>query len=284
MLADPRLARDVPAREFPDLAAAASEKWAHYWRKWPLAHLAGAGDGARRAEPLFRLEGDRIEPSFVIDDALGDVFDAMVAEIIEYRLASYVLNKETSTTRSWSCRLTFTDGHPAIRLDRRQYPDLPEGTLSFVADGIDFDASFSKGAIATASRRDSTGNALPGLLRGWFGPSAGHPGTSHRVSIEQVEGTLLIQPDHSADAEVPIDYVPLFGDYTVAAVQERKRLGLIMPRRKSRSEGLRDKCLRRRRTSCASPTAIRWTADPTPLGTAIPCSSNGLLAARPATT
>jgi SOS-response transcriptional repressor LexA len=216
MLADPRLARDVPAREFPDLAAAASEKWAHYWRKWPLAHLAGAGDGARRAEPLFRLEGDRIEPSFVIDDALGDVFDAMVAEIIEYRLASYVLNKETSTTRSWSCRLTFTDGHPAIRLDRRQYPDLPEGTLSFVADGIDFDASFSKGAIATASRRDSTGNALPGLLRGWFGPSAGHPGTSHRVSIEQVEGTLLIQPDHSADAEVPIDYVPLFGDYTVA--------------------------------------------------------------------
>lgn len=216
MLADPRLARDVPAREFPSLAEAASDKWAHYWRKWPLAHLAGSGDGARRTEALFRLEGDRIEPSFTVDDALGEVFDAMVAEVIEYRLASYVLNKDKSTTRSWTCRLTFTDGHPAIRLDRRQYPDLPEGPLSFVADGTEYEASFSKGLVATATRQDSGGNALPALLRGWFGPSAGHPGTSHRVSIEQVEGTLLIKPDRSDDAELLIDYVPLFGDYTVA--------------------------------------------------------------------
>jgi SOS-response transcriptional repressor LexA len=103
-----------------------------------------------------------------------------------------------------------------IRLDRRQHPDLPEGNLSFVAEGIEFEASFAKGGIAAATRHDSAGNALPGLLRGWFGPSAGHPGTSHRVSIDQVDGTLLMQPDRSAHAEVPIDYVPLFGDYTVA--------------------------------------------------------------------
>lgn len=216
MLADPRLARDVPAGEFPDLAAAAEDKWAHYWRKWPLAHLSGVGDSARRTDALFRLTDDRIEPRFAIDDELGDVFDAMVAEIIEYRLATYVLNKEAATTRSWSCRLTFSDGHPTIRLDRRQHPDLPDGRVSFVADGIEFEAAFAKGAVAAATRADSTGNALPGLLRGWFGPSAGHPGTSHRVSIEQVDGALLIQPDRSAHAEVPIDYVPLFGDYTVA--------------------------------------------------------------------
>lgn len=216
MLTDPRLARDVPAREFPDLATAAEDKWAHYWRKWPLSHLSGVSDSARQTNALFRLDGIRIEPSFVIDDALGDVFDAMVAEIIEYRLASYVLNKEKATTRSWSCRLTFTDGHPAIRLDRRQHPDLPEGKVPFIAEGIEFEASFAKGAIAAATRADSAGNALPGLLRGWFGPSAGHPGTSHRVAIEQVDGTLLIQPDRSAHDDVPIDYVPLFGDYTVA--------------------------------------------------------------------
>ncbi|OBA95582.1 restriction endonuclease subunit R [Mycolicibacterium fortuitum] len=216
MLADPRLARDVPVREFPDLDAAASDKWAQYWRKWPLAHLSGAGDSARRTDPLFRLSDKQIEPTFTIDDELGDVFDAMVAELIEYRLASYVLNKEAAATKTWSCRLTFSDGHPVIRLDRRQHPDLPEGTVPFVADGVEYAASFAKGAIAVASRADASGNALPGLLRGWFGPSAGHPGTSHRVLLEQMDGAFLVRPDDSARADVQIDYVPLFGDYTVA--------------------------------------------------------------------
>lgn len=216
ILEDPRLMRDVPVREFPDLEAAVSDKWAHYWRKWPLAHLSGTGDSARRTDPLFRLTDTRIEPTFTIDDELGDVFDAMVAELIEYRLASYVLNKEPAATKSWSCRLTFSDGHPVIRLDRRQHPDLPEGTVPFVADGVEVVASFAKGAIAVASRADSSGNALPGLLRGWFGPSAGHPGTTHRVLLEQVDGTLLVRSDDSAHGDVPIDYVPLFGDYTVA--------------------------------------------------------------------
>lgn len=216
MLADPRLVRDVPVREFPDLEAAASEKWTRYWMKWPLAHLSGLGDSARHTDPLFRLADYRIDPTFTIDDEIGEVFDAMVAELVEYRLASYVLNKQAAATKSWSCRLTYSDGHPVIRLDRRQHPDLPNGNVSFTAEGVEFEASFAKGAIATAARQDSTGNALPGLLRGWFGPSAGHPGASHRVSIEMVDGTLQIQPDRSADAEVEIDYVPLFGDYTVA--------------------------------------------------------------------
>lgn len=216
MLADPRLVRDVPVREFPDLEGAAADKWEHFWRKWPLAYLSGIGDAARRTEPLFRLTDTRIEPTFAIDHELGDVFDAVVAELVEYRLASYVLNKEAAATKSWPCRLTYSDGHPVIRLDRRQHPDLPDGAESFVADGIEFQASFAKGAIAVATRADSTGNALPGLLRGWFGPSAGHPGTLHRVLIEQVDGALLVRPDDSVGTEVAIDYVPLFGDYTVA--------------------------------------------------------------------
>ena len=38
LLSDPRLVRDVPAKEFPDLADARMEKWARYWRQWPIAH------------------------------------------------------------------------------------------------------------------------------------------------------------------------------------------------------------------------------------------------------
>jgi hypothetical protein len=140
----------------------------------------------------------------------------MVAEIIEYRIASYVLNKEKSATRVWSCRLVFADGNPIIRLDRRQSVDLPTGVVSFIADGHDYQASFDKGTVSSATREGTAGNALPGLLREWFGSSAGHPGTSHRVRLEQTGDTFLLQAETSGDANAQVDYVPLLGDYTVA--------------------------------------------------------------------
>lgn len=216
LLADPRLARDVPAKEFPNLAEADAEKWSRYWRKWPLAHLSGVGDGSARGNALFRLDERRIAPNFTIGDDNGDVFDSMVAEIVEYRIASYVLNKEKSSSRVWPCRLVFVDGDPVIRLDRRQSPDLPTGAVSFIADDVDYEAAFDKGTVASAIREGAPGNALPGLLRRWFGPSAGHPGTSHRVLLEQVEGTFLLRPDESGGTNVDMDYVPLLEDFSVA--------------------------------------------------------------------
>ncbi len=216
LLADPRLAHEIPVKEFSDLAAAPIDKWTQYWRKWPIAHLAGNGSDRPRPNTLFRLEGDRILPTFAVDEEFGELFDSLVAEIVEYRLASHVLNKETPTTRSWTCRLAYSDGHPVVRLDRRQRPDLPTGDVNFIAEGIEYDASFAKGAVSFATRNDTAGNALPGLLRGWFGPSAGHPGSSHQVKLEQIGSRFVLHPDQSDGADSEIDPVPLFVDYTVA--------------------------------------------------------------------
>jgi hypothetical protein len=216
LLADPRLARDVPLKEFPDLKSVPLDKWARYWGHWPIAHLTGTGSSGVQTDKLFRLESSRFVPTFTIDDEFGDTFDSMVAELIEYRLASYVLNKVKSSTRSWTCRLTYSDGHPVVRLDRRQHPDLPSGDTTFIADGVLYDAPFTKGSVTVATREGTAGNALPGLLRQWFGPSAGHPGTSHSVEIEQVDNSLLLRPSAPGAGELDIDYVPLFGDYTVA--------------------------------------------------------------------
>ncbi len=136
--------------------------------KWPIAHLTSTGDSAGSGTKLFMLDGDRIRPNFAVDGELGDVFfEPMVAELIEYRLASYVLHKDKSVSRTWLCRLAYADGHPVVRLDRRQHPDLPVGHQTLVADGTEYEASFAKGALAVANRPDVMGgNALPGLLRG----------------------------------------------------------------------------------------------------------------------
>ena len=71
MLADPRLARDVPAREFPTSPL----------RRQTSGCITGGSGPSRtypelvmrraRTEALFRLADDRIEPTFVIDNELG---------------------------------------------------------------------------------------------------------------------------------------------------------------------------------------------------------------------
>ena len=71
LLADPRLTRDVPLNEFPDLAGASPEKWANYWAHWPIAHLTGTGTSTTQAARLFRLESDRIVPTFTVDETLA---------------------------------------------------------------------------------------------------------------------------------------------------------------------------------------------------------------------
>jgi len=95
LLADPRLAREIPEREFPDLAGTPLDRWTRYWRKWPLTHLTKhKGKSSPDGVALFRIDGDMFLPNFAVPDYLGEAFDAMVSELIEYRLAFYLRTEE----------------------------------------------------------------------------------------------------------------------------------------------------------------------------------------------
>jgi len=214
VLSDPRLLRDATTEEFPDLATATKERWAAYWRKWPIA----AWTGELRGEPgrWFRIAGDRLVPRFSIEEELGMSFDAMVAEIVEYRLARYLIGREPPATGVMICKLGHTDGRPLLWLDRQRYPDIPEGEVSFVAEGREHRGRFVKIALNTASIPGEKGNALHALLRGWFGPSAGHPGTNHQVVLERVDGQLVMRPTGVAALEADAEILPLFPNYRVA--------------------------------------------------------------------
>jgi superfamily II DNA or RNA helicase/diadenosine tetraphosphate (Ap4A) HIT family hydrolase/HKD family nuclease len=193
VLGDPRLLRDVSNEEFTaaDLTTAAPARWTAYWRKWPLAAWAGDLKGAPGR--WFRLDGDHFLPAFTVDPAVGDTFDAMAAELVEYRLARYLVGKETAAG-AWICKDSHTGGKPLLFLDRKRYPDLPEGEAEFVANGRIYVGNFVKVALNVATLPGEPGNALHALLRSWFGPSVGHPGTSHQVTIEQVAGKLVMRP------------------------------------------------------------------------------------------
>lgn len=95
---------------------------------------------------------------------------------------------------------------------------LPEGETEFVADGQTYVGNFVKVAVNVATRPGEPGNALHALLSGWFGPSAGHPGTSHQVTIETFAGKLVMRPLTAPTTEIGDALViPLFPTPSPAA-------------------------------------------------------------------
>ena len=198
VLADPRLVRDLGAGEFADLASAPAEEWERYWRRWPIAHWAEEG---QKRHQWFRLEGDRMMPTFGVPDRYGDTFDQMASEIVEYRLARYLLKRASpSGPDAWTLRVSHSSGRPLVWLNRRANPGLPEGKVRFTADGREYLGRFVKIAMNVAELSGESGNALAVLLRGWFGPTAGHPGTHHEVVLERVRDGYTLRPRHTSDS------------------------------------------------------------------------------------
>ncbi len=189
--ADPRLISDVTGEEIPSPATVTADTWQRFWRTWPLTHLASPD----RSDPLYRLTGDRLEPRFTITDDLGDTFDALVAELVEWRLAEYLVRVSVQAKSRIRCRVSHTDGRPILFLDRARHPELPEGWTPIEANGDTFEANFVKVAVNVARRPGEQANALHDLLRGWFGPSAGHPGTNHVVVLRHSEHGWLMEPE-----------------------------------------------------------------------------------------
>jgi hypothetical protein len=187
--ADPRLVEDTRSdSSMPDPVAADEASWREYWRRWPIAAWAGE----LRGEPgrWFRIEGERLLPTYRVADELGATFDALVAEIVDWRLARFLFGRANVAR----LRVGQTDGRPLLWLDRDRNPGLPTGEARFLADGDEYVGRFVKIALNVARRPGSTSNDLHALLQGWFGPSAGQPGTDHYVDMVKSASGWLLRP------------------------------------------------------------------------------------------
>lgn len=200
---DPRLVADATAPStMPDPVAATELAWREYWRKNPLAALSAGGKSV--GDPLFRIEGDRFDPTFSVPDEFGEDFDELVAELIEYRLARYLL-RPGADSPVMHLRVSHADGRPILFLDRTRWPDTPEGWTTVVAAGSTYELNFVKVAANVARRQgeDDT-NVLPELLRSWFGDTAGHPGTSHVVTLRSDGSRWVLDRARAADQSKPM--------------------------------------------------------------------------------
>lgn len=89
IMSDPRLLNDLSDAEgsFVDVLSPTDTEWVSYWRKNPIAALTGDGGWFVRVD-------DQITATEVIPEVLGSTFDAMVVEIVEYRLHRYLQTSE----------------------------------------------------------------------------------------------------------------------------------------------------------------------------------------------
>jgi len=197
LLSHPTLRHDLPpTKQFPDPANAPIDQWAKWWLQWPLTMWTNSQAGRH----WFKREGDRFLAAFPCPEKLRPDFEAMTAELVDYRLAHYAKTRlekagELDVGR-FVAKVSHSGGKPILRLPTvDELPGRPTGpTTVALPDGSPWVFKFVKVACNVASPLGTEENQILPLLRGWFGENAGAPGTNYHVAFAKTETGWAVEP------------------------------------------------------------------------------------------
>jgi len=159
----------------------------------PIAAWSG-GRGTDHVS-YFAYDNGRLRFVKDVQPDRREAFQELVREIVEWRLAAYLQRDEGAAEDRFVCKVSHANQRPLLFLpDRAHYPELPSGWTDVSIDGEVYEANFVKVALNVVRRKGSDANELPGILRRWFGPNAGLPGTDFRVVLEQDERGYTLAP------------------------------------------------------------------------------------------
>jgi hypothetical protein len=210
----PVLSRDLQGENHAlDHVAALDAEWTEWWRQWPLERWQQPIEGVR----WFKIEDDRFVFTAQVSGALRRKFEDLSAEIVDYRLAHYARSRRmdgisvgsATSLNLFRCKVSHSNQVPILRLDRSRYPAIPSGPTEVEApDGSRWDFKFVKVAVNVAHVKGGNENQLFVLLREWFGPHAGLPGTNFSVRFESEGGIWKVFPEGSeaTASELPPEY------------------------------------------------------------------------------
>lgn len=121
----------------------------------------------------------------------------LTRELCDFRLAQYLerLQGETRFAPRIVCSVSHSSGNPILFLpDRDKTPGIPLGWESVTVNNEPYSANFVKVAVNVMHKEGEEGNVLAEVLHGWFGESAGQPGTSYRVIFERQADGYVLRP------------------------------------------------------------------------------------------
>jgi superfamily II DNA or RNA helicase/diadenosine tetraphosphate (Ap4A) HIT family hydrolase/SOS-response transcriptional repressor LexA len=194
----------VPFSGDPDPA------FTQWWLEWPLSRWMDDQAGQR----WFTLRGDRFVADFTCPPELRAAFESLTGELVDLRLAHYSQSRlrapaalearnaseGTPLSTTFRAKVSHSGGKPILFLPTvESVPSRPTGpTRVRLPDGREWVFRFVKVACNVAHPADAASargnNALPSLLRDWFGPDAGLPGTNFEVEFSSVDGAWSVSP------------------------------------------------------------------------------------------
>jgi hypothetical protein len=184
-----RLQRDLDV-PLADLDALQSQLESNPIAAW----IGGAGTGGIA---YFTYENGLFASRFNVPAEQRVGFQSLARELVEWRLAEYLARTpdDPSSGTRIVCKVSHAGRRPILFLpDRHSHLFIPAGTTPVIIDGERYEADFAKVAVNVVRRAGSDRNELPALLRGWFGPDAGLPGTSFSAVFEQKEDAWHLSP------------------------------------------------------------------------------------------
>lgn len=190
LLRSPELFEDVVGvSELPDPRAPSPTVWRRYWAGNPIA--------AWTRGRWFRVADDRLVFSLDVEASLRPAIASLTRELVDARLAAYRRRKALPTgAGGFELKVIWNRRDPILKLpDGVVREALPSGDVDVrTDDGAAWRFRFAKIMVNVAHRVGSDRNGLPDLLRGWFGLSAGRPGTDFRVRFRATPDGWWIEP------------------------------------------------------------------------------------------
>jgi hypothetical protein len=122
-----------------------------------------------------------------------DRFAELLRELVDWRLAEYL---DRGTTREgYLCRIIRSGKQPIIKLPRRTgKANIPTDWISVEIEGKAYVAKFVQQYInVVRDNLEAKENALGQILRDWYGPSVGQPGTRFEVELVQLDNAWHIR-------------------------------------------------------------------------------------------
>lgn len=186
----PELLEDIEdVKAFSDPRRPSPSDWRTYWLKNPVSAWKNTG--------WFDVEGERLVPRLTVPPHLAPALSELTAEIVDYRLAQYRARVEGGKAEgAFEARVVSNQRDPIIKLpSRKRRPDLPQEDAAVELPGGEvWRFRWMKEFINVARPAGAHRNQLPDLLRSWFGPSAGRPGTAFRVRLTPSAAGWRIEP------------------------------------------------------------------------------------------
>jgi hypothetical protein len=157
------------------------------------AWAGGRGTGKRR---YFEYQDGIFRTVFSISDEERPILQEYVRELVDWRMADYLDRPNVKAGNGeFICRVSHSGGRPILFLpDRKTATGIPIGQTPVYVKDDEYSANFVKVALNVVTRPGSDRNELPQILRGWFGPDAGLPGTSHHVRLTPYEKGWRMNP------------------------------------------------------------------------------------------